>query len=307
MCWENDTVLPVWTQQFPRGIVIPKRDQPNHTKQTGGMNAVLYEVLTSQFGIPPRGPGGSTGSPTVLTAGQALNPGQSLQSPDRRYRLTYQADGNLVIYRYDGAVAWHTHTYGRSAGRALMQADGNFVVYDTAGIAAWHSTTHGNPGAYLLFNNSGTISVANALGLPIWSSPQPPWNVAPPSDPGGGTGGGGTGGSADTLTAGMRLYAGQAVHSADRRFALTYQSDGNLVLYGPNGVPRWSAHVFNAPGYAEMQVDGNFVAYDATGSPRWASNTSGRINARLVVHNDGNVAIHASNGLTVWQTGTGGS
>jgi hypothetical protein len=301
MCWENDTVLPVWTQQFPRGIVIPKRDQPNHTNQTVGMNATIYEVLTSHFGVPPRWPGGTTGSPTVLTPGQALTPGQSLYSPDRRYRLSYQVDGNLVIYRYDGAVAWHTYTFGRSAGRAVMQHDGNFVVYDAQNVAAWHSQTFGHPGAYLLVNNSGTISLANSLGFPLWSSPQPPWNVAPPSDPGS------PGGGADTLVAGARLYAGQAVYSADRRFALTYQSDGNLVLYGPDGSPRWSAHVFRAPGYAEMQVDGNFVVYAGDGSPVWASHTSGHREARLVVRNDGNVVIYAANGLRLWDTATGSS
>jgi len=123
--------------------------------------------------------------------------------------------------------------------------------------------------------------------------------VNPPSPP--------PGGGADTLTAGARLYPGQAVSSLDRRFSLTYQTDGNLVLYGPGGVPRWSTQVFSSPGYAEMQVDGNFVVYASNGVPVWASGTSGLLNARLVVHNDGNVVIYTSSNVSAWSTGTGGS
>ena len=102
--------------------------------------------------------------------------------------------------------------------------------------------------------------------------------------------------SPDTLTAGGRLYPGQAVQSLDRRFALTYQTDGNLVLYGPGGVPRWSTQAFSSPGYAEMQVDGNFVVYASNGTPVWASGTSGARGATLVVHNDGQVDIRTTPG-----------
>ena len=87
----------------------------------------------------------------------------------------------------------------------------------------------------------------------------------------------------------------------------TYQTDGNLVLYGPGGVPRWSTQAFSSPGYAEMQVDGNFVVYASNGTPVWASGTSGARGATLVVHNDGQVDIRTPQGVVVWQTGTGGS
>jgi pimeloyl-ACP methyl ester carboxylesterase len=297
-CLENDTVIPAWSAQLPQGLTVRKYNTPVHIRQTSAMNAVLYEVLTTQMHVAPRGPGGGAGSPTVLVAGQSLMPGQEVRSPDARYRLVYQPDGNLVLYRNDGAPAWSSGTYGQSAGQAYMQRDGNFVVYDAASRPVWHASTYNHPGAYLIVNNSGTITVADAAGATLWSSPQPPWNVNPtPTAPTG----------LDTLAPGGRVYPGQAVSSADGRFALTYQTDGNLVLYGPGGVPRWSTQVFSSPAYAEMQVDGNFVVYASNGTPVWASNTSGRLNARLVVHNDGNVVIYTSSGAPIWQTGTGGS
>jgi hypothetical protein len=153
-----------------------------------------------------------------------------------------------------------------------------------------------NNGAFVIFRSDGTR---------LWGSPVPINEVDP--GPGGGGGGGGPGNGLDTLTTGQRLYPAQAVSSADRRFALTYQTDGNLVLYGPGGVPRWSTQTFHTPGYAEMQNDGNFVVYASNGSPIWASQTSGANGARLVVHNDGNVAIYTPANLRVWSTGTGGT
>jgi hypothetical protein len=182
-----------------------------------------------------------------------------------------------------------------------MQTDGNFVVYDTANNAPWHTYTFGNPGAYLSMQNNGAIVIYTASGARLWGSPVPAGEVNTP--PGGGT----PTPSLDTLAAGARLYPGQAVQSLDRRFALTYQTDGNLVLYGPGGVPRWSTQAFSSPGYAEMQVDGNFVVYASNGTPVWASGTSGARDATLVVHNDGQVDIRTPQGLVIWQTGTGGS
>jgi hypothetical protein len=299
-CYPNDTFIPTWSHVLPGSLVIPKPNMPAHIQQTERMIPVLYEVLTMHMGVAPRAAGGGPGTPSILPGGRQLNPGQEIWSPDRRYRLTFQTDGNLVIYRNDGVPVWWTGTVGISPGAASMQVDGNFVVYDSANRAAWHTYTYGNPGAYLSMQNNGAFAIYSANGARLWGSPVPPNEVNTP--PGGGT----TTPSVDTLTAGGRLYPGQAVQSLDRRFALTYQTDGNLVLYGPGGA-RWSTQVFSSPGYAEMQVDGNFVVYASNGTPVWASGTSGARGASLVVHSDGQVDIRTSQGIVLWQTGTGGS
>ena len=303
-CHPNDTFIPTWSHVLPGSLLIPKPNMPAHIQQTERMIPVLYEVLTAHMGVAPRGAGGGPGSPSILPGGSQLSPGQAISSPDGRYQLIFQTDGNLVIYRADGAPIWWTGTHGISPGAARMQTDGNFVVYDSANAPAWHTYTYGNPGAYLSMQNNGAFVIHAANGARLWGSPVPPNEVNPP--PGGG-GGGPTAPSPDTLAVGARLYPGQAVQSLDRRFALTYQTDGNLVLYGPGGVPRWSTQAFSSPGYAEMQVDGNFVVYASDGTPIWASGTSGSRGGTLVVHNDGQVDITTAQGLVVWQTGTGGS
>lgn len=77
--------------------------------------------------------------------------------------------------------------------------------------------------------------------------------------------------SAPQLQSGQRLTVDQEVKGADQT-VLRYQSDGNLVLYGPRG-PLWASDTSAAGGRAEMQADGNLVLYDASGVPYWATNT----------------------------------
>jgi hypothetical protein len=96
----------------------------------------------------------------------------------------------------------------------------------------------------------------------------------------------------DHMYPGEFLLPGQFRQSADGRFVLVYQGDGNLVLYqGSN--PLWNSETQSAnPGIAVMQGDSNFVVYDSTG-PVWWSHTWGVPGAYLVVQNDGNTVIYS--------------
>ncbi len=66
-----------------------------------------------------------------------LRPGWYLTSPNGRYRLVMQGDGNLVLYSGSGAI-WHTRTHGNPGAFFAIQGDGNLVVY-SAGKALWNS------------------------------------------------------------------------------------------------------------------------------------------------------------------------
>ena len=78
----------------------------------------------------------------------------------------------------------------------------------------------------------------------------------------------------DTLSAGQQINANQYMLSADVRFALLLQTDGNLVLYGSNAI--------------------------------WNSGTSGSGATRLVMQTDGNLVLYNVN-TPVWFTATGGT
>ncbi len=108
-------------------------------------------------------------------------------------------------------------------------------------------------------------------------------------EPGGGTPGGPP---ASTLTAGERLYPDSEIRSPSGNYALRYQRDGNLVLYGPHGVV-WATDTDGYGGlHCEMQPDGNFVVYHANGAEPWESNTAGIPGAELRVQDDGFVVIY---------------
>ena len=108
----------------------------------------------------------------------------------------------------------------------------------------------------------------------------------------------------DDMQPGEVLYPGQSISSANGRYVFVYQSDGNLVLYGPAGA-LWASNTNGQPvGVTIMQGDGNLVIYGRGGVVPWASGTDGNPGARLVVQDDGNVVIYRTDGSPAWDTGT---
>lgn len=106
---------------------------------------------------------------TMLMAGQSLLQRQSIVSPSGRFRLTLQADGNMVLR--DGNVAiWSSATGSRNVFAAVMQDDGNFVLYDAWNRPIWASHTWRHPGAYLTLQADGNLVVYGADGAPLWAT-----------------------------------------------------------------------------------------------------------------------------------------
>lgn len=54
----------------------------------------------------------------------------------RELVLTFQKDGNLVIYNHAGVPQWASHTHGHGA-RLSFQNDRNIVIYDRHNRAVW--------------------------------------------------------------------------------------------------------------------------------------------------------------------------
>ena len=82
-----------------------------------------------------------------LRAGEVLHDGDSLITPDGRYRLSMQADGNLVERVVTtNRLLWSSLTAGYQSARVVMQYDGNAVVYDGNGTARWQTRSNGSPG-----------------------------------------------------------------------------------------------------------------------------------------------------------------
>jgi hypothetical protein len=98
-----------------------------------------------------------------------LRPGGEIYSDSGRYRLTYQTNGNLVLYdTRPASVLWDTKTTGQTAGQAVLQGDGNFVIYNGSGTPVWSSGTINNPGARLYVQDDGNLVIYATDGRPIW-------------------------------------------------------------------------------------------------------------------------------------------
>ncbi len=112
----------------------------------------------------------------------------------------------------------------------------------------------------------------------------------------------------NTLNVGSSMTQGQSLWSADRRFHLIFQYDGNLVIYGPNGASIWSTSTTGAKvaNSFTLQADGNFVGYQNAGVSVWNSETGDQgSNVSLVLQNYGNLELIKS-GIVVWQSYSGG-
>jgi hypothetical protein len=107
---------------------------------------------------------------TRLMPNQALYEDQSLPSLNGQFTLTYQSDGNLVLYRNGGGPQWASGTAGTTPGLAVMQSDGNLVIYDSLSNAIWASHTETHPSSRLNVDNAGFIAILGPDGTQVWRS-----------------------------------------------------------------------------------------------------------------------------------------
>lgn len=114
-----------------------------------------------------------------LAAGERLRAGQSLDAPNGRYRLSMQADGNLVLYDGD-RPRWSSGTRGRDMSLQL-RADGDLVIFKANGHPRWSTATgrRGDRGSRLVMQTDGNLVIYRRSGKAVWSTTPPPTIAAP--------------------------------------------------------------------------------------------------------------------------------
>jgi hypothetical protein len=219
-----------------------------------------------------------------MGAGQVLHAGEELRSPNGRYSLEVQVDGNVVVYADDVRPLWHTHTW-RPDTELDLQYDGNLVSYDTYGYDTWNAGTFGNRDARLVMQDDGNLVLYGADGTPLWFSG---WD---------------RGTVQDTLLAKQDLTVGQSLVSRSGQYQLLMQADGNLVVYGPGKRALWHIGVHDRGGNRlRLQADGNAVVYQFNWLVNWHAGTWGNANVRMVMQDDGNLVVYAANGRALWSS-----
>ena len=113
----------------------------------------------------------------------------------------------------------------------------------------------------------------------------------------------------DTLLRGQQLSAGQELVGTDGNCKLSFQQDGNLVIYAltPDGRWRvvWSPQIEGKGGVTLVQQDdGNLVVYTASGHPVWANNCDGKAIEKIVMQNDENLVSYGYDVKPRWATDT---
>lgn len=227
----------------------------------------------------------------------ALHRDDYLLSPDAQSALALQRNGNLALYS-NFQLIWETGTQGQSTGQLVMQSsDGNLVLRDANNQPVWNSGTVNNPGAQLKLQTDGNMVIYNG-GTPLWqtNTVHNPFHTEYVNT---------------TLAPGLggiaRMYPGQSIDTADRRFSLKLQRDGNLVLYSPTRA-LWSTGTDGLQtAFLAIQPDGNLVLYDRSGRALWASSTDRFGPSRLILQQDGNLVIYDRFNIPRWNTGTAGA
>jgi hypothetical protein len=109
---------------------------------------------------------------------------------------------------------------------------------------------------------------------------------------------------ANSLNPNQSLYVNQSLISANAKYQLIMQADGNLVLYRLyNRYALWSSGTAGCDVLrVVMQGDGNLVIYQPNGRAIWASGTAGNPGSFLVLQDDGNLVIYKPK--PIWATNT---
>jgi hypothetical protein len=232
--------------------------------------------------------------PATLNANEKLLPAEQLFSVRDQYRLVLQKDGNLVIYNHNNIATWATHTNGNTPADLAMQSDGNLVLYNTAGKAIWSSNTRTLGGTHVTMQDDGNLVILTDAGRPVWSIAT---GIVPPPPPPPGP----------TLNAGKALGVNQYLLSAQGKYQLILQADGNLVEYATAGHrPVWQTNTDGKDSdHLAMQADGNLVLYGRKSEVLWYSNTRTLGGTHVILQDDSNLVIKNAADTPVWSIMTG--
>jgi hypothetical protein len=244
----------------------------------GQMESVAFTILASN--------GDDSVTITVVapispeTKPQVANPSYTLDTSGYYAVGAWGGGGKANFYDIDGDGLSYTAQLDPAVGSVYISSDGHFTVYVSAQARynAWF--TPGEDTALITVNaTDGLFSAATTVSVPI--VPLAP-NVG------------------STLAAGRTMQSNFFMQSANGRYRLWMQGDGNLVLYDEQQTHKaiWATNKFGPNTQVSMQSDGNLVVYSGSNAI-WASGTNGKTGAKLVLQDDGNLVVYQGS-TVVW-------
>ena len=249
----------------------------------------------------------------TFKTGSTLYPGDELRSSNDRYAFKFYKDGNIELHgprTNRNTYIWNTGTLGSGA-KCVLQSDGNLVVYDASNRPLWNSKTMSTYNRRyvnreykpisLVITNNGDMNLISETNRVVWSDKKGEISYSSSSNT-----------SYNTyITRGQSLRKGQSIYSPNGDYHLTFQSDGNLVLYDKNKRAIFNTGTQGKGTTCSLQEDGNLVVYDGVNRALWYSQTQASFDRKfassdwkpykLTVSNNGTVQLVSSTGRVAWE------
>lgn len=130
-----------------------------------GQQWVAQDIIDLKISI-------GTKPPSALNAPGMLSQGEYLMSPNEKFRLVLQGDGNLVLYSVTtGRPLWNTRTSHTAASKLYMQSDGSLVLYQfNPTKALWNTRTYRTAASKLYLQDDGNLVLYTSSNKPAWDT-----------------------------------------------------------------------------------------------------------------------------------------
>lgn len=226
--------------------------------------------------------------------------GTTIYSTDTEYKFIIQADGNCVIYKYDGSVKWSSGTFDSKYAFPVVTISNDMKVTIKSSLSRVSTDSKtiidgiGQSGYLHLDAANGILNIRdNDWNIVRWSTADKQTNYDNNKNIK----------IFNTFTYQSDYKASDSIrkYSPNMKYYLIFQSDGNLVLY-PTGKDsaEWSSATYGNPSaILSIQKDGNVIIYnDSTKSKvLWKSDTGGTNKSTFLMADDnGYAAIYTNNG-----------
>lgn len=226
--------------------------------------------------------------------------GTTIYSMDTEYKFIIQADGNCVIYKYDGSVKWSSGTFNSKYALPVVTISNDMKVTIKSSLSRISTESKiiidgiGQGGYLHLDAANGILNIRdNDWDIVRWSTfdKQSSYDNNKKIK------------IYNTFTYQSDYNASDSIrkYSPNMKYYLIFQSDGNLVLY-PTGKDsaEWSSATYgNSSAILSIQKDGNVVIYSNSTKSKvlWKSDTGGDNKSTFLMADDnGYVAIYTNNG-----------
>jgi outer membrane protein assembly factor BamB len=180
-------------------------------------------------------------------------------------RLSFQEDGNLVLYDHQNRPVWATNTKEDCRAQictAKFQGDGNFVFYKY-NVPFWAISPTGRASKLVIGHDFPYIQIISSIsGARLWAKDLGDNTI-----------------STLSLNAGDLTLISNFSTLSLKNTSTVLRPDGNLVIYNRStGQALWasrtSADCGKSECMAKFQTDGNLVIY-RFGNPIWSTGTQG--------------------------------